>query len=107
MDGRLDVYRTNSAKIPSIAGSVIPEPVFTHADYQREILERAYRDIAPYDPEGVLQHEFLNARGAIARFDRDAIEIRVLDIQECPKADLAIAAAIVAVLRSLVERAEE
>ena len=33
----------------------------------------------------------MNSRGAIARFDRNAIEIRVIDVQECPKADLAIA----------------
>lgn len=104
MDSRLEVYRTNSAKIPSIAGKVIPERVYTRADYEREILGRTYRDIAPHDPDGVLQHEFLNARGAIVRFDRSAIEIRVLDVQEHPKADLAIAAAIVAVLKALVAR---
>jgi hypothetical protein len=32
----------------------------------------------------VLRHEWVNARGAIARFDRSAIEIRVLDVAECP-----------------------
>src|SRR5262249_4606797 len=63
-----------------------------------------YRDIAPHDPEGVLQHEWLNARGAIARFDRNAIEIRVLDVQECPQADLAVCAVIVGVLHLLTER---
>ena len=57
-----------------------------------------FADIAPYDPAGVLQHEFLNSRGAIARFDRSAIEIRVLDVQECPQADTAIAALMAAVL---------
>ncbi|HAL85576.1 MAG TPA: hypothetical protein DCM31_01010, partial [Deferribacteraceae bacterium] len=36
-----------------------------------------YRDIAPYDPECILQEEWLNSRGAIARFDRKAIEIRL------------------------------
>jgi hypothetical protein len=51
----------------------------------------------------VLQHEWLNARGAIPRFDRDAIEIRVIDVQECPQADLAIAAAATAVIRALYD----
>ncbi len=82
---------------------MIPEPVFTEEDYRRTILERIYADIAPHDPEGMLRHEWLNARGAIARFDRGTIEIRVLDVQECPAADVAICAAIVAVLRALVE----
>jgi len=48
-----------------------------------------------------LQHEWLNARGAIPRFSRNAIEIRMIDVQECPQADLAIAAAVVAVVRTL------
>lgn len=101
MDTRLDTYRTNSAKIPSITGRVVPEPVYTHANYQREILQPMYRDIAPYDPDGILQEEWLNSRGAIARFERNAIEIRVLDVQECPRADVALCAAIVAVLKAL------
>ena len=103
LDNRLAVYRTNSTRIPSITGRVIPEPVFTEADYVREILQRMYQDIAPHDPEGILQDEFLNARGAIARFSRGSIEIRVLDVQECPQADLAIAQLIVATLRALTE----
>lgn len=103
LDNRLEVYRTNSQKIPAIAGRVIPEPVFSQAAYETEILARLYRDIAPHDPGGVLQHEWLNARGAIARFTRNAIEIRVMDVQECPQADLAICAAVVATLTALVE----
>jgi carboxylate-amine ligase len=102
MDTRLEVYRKNAARVPSVSGMVIPEPVYTRAKYEGELLARIYADIAPHDPEGILQYEWLNARGAIARFDRSAIEIRVLDIQECPLADVAICAAIVQVLRALV-----
>lgn len=102
LDSRMKVYRTNARRIPSISGEVIPEPVYSRHDYQQHLLQRLYDDIAPYDPEGILHYEWLNARGAIARFDRDAIEIRVLDVQECPLADVAICAAIVAVLRALV-----
>jgi hypothetical protein len=102
LDTRLEVYRTNAQRVPSVTAQVIPEPVFTRHDYERDILARLYRDIAPYDPEGILQEEWLNARGAIARFDRHAIEIRVLDVQECPWADLAICAAIVEVLGAML-----
>ena len=42
-------------------------------------------------------------RGAIARFERNTIEIRVLDIQECPAADLAICGLAVGTLRALVD----
>jgi len=104
MDNRLNVYRTNSRKIPMIAGKVIPERAFTEAEYHQQIFEPLFRDIAPYDPEGVLQDEFLNARGAIARFGRGSIEIRVIDIQECPAADLSVLQVTVAVLKSLTEQ---
>ncbi|MCA9772996.1 MAG: glutamate--cysteine ligase [Myxococcales bacterium] len=102
LDHRLEVYRTNSIRVPSVTGAVVPERVYTRATYEGELLGRIYEDLAPLDPEGVLRDEWVNARGAIARFDRSAIEIRVLDVQECPRADLAIAALIVAVLQALV-----
>lgn len=104
LDNRLEVYRKNAKRIPSISGDVIPEAVFSRAAYESEILQRLYRDIAPHDPAGILQHEWLNARGAIARFDRDAIEIRVLDIQETVAADLAIIRTVVEVVRALCEQ---
>ena len=101
LDNRLRVYRTNCALIPSITGHVIPEAVYNQAGYKEKILERIYADLQPYDPEGVLQEEWCNARGAIARFERNTIEIRVLDIQENPFADLAIAEGIINVLKAL------
>ncbi|MCA9190298.1 MAG: hypothetical protein KDB03_00995 [Planctomycetales bacterium] len=90
LDSRLEVYQSNCARIPSISGLVIPEPVFSERDYRSSIYEKIDQDIGPFDPHAVLNHVWLNARGAIARFDRGAIEIRVLDIQESPPADLAI-----------------
>jgi gamma-glutamyl:cysteine ligase YbdK (ATP-grasp superfamily) len=101
LDNRLDAYQTNCQRIPSVTGFVVPEPIFHPAEYEIEILHRMYDDVAPHDPGGILQKEWLNARGAIARFERNTIEIRVLDIQECPKADLAIVSAIAGVLKAL------
>jgi gamma-glutamyl:cysteine ligase YbdK (ATP-grasp superfamily) len=107
-DYRMHVYSSNADAIPSIAGMVIPETITSRAAYEQRILAPMYRDIAPYDPEGVLEKEWLNSRGAIARFDRNAIEIRVIDTQECPRADLAVASAAVDIVRRLyrVEREE-
>lgn len=102
LDHRLHVYMGNARRIPSITGEVIPEPVFTFDEYQSRILDRMYRDVAPQDPDGVLRHEWLNARGAIAKFSRQTIEIRLLDVQESPTADLAICALVVDLLRDLV-----
>ena len=101
-DTRLEVYRHNQDRIPSIAGKIVPERAFTKKEYEEIILKPIYADMAPYDEEGVLQEEFLNSRGAIARFQRNTIEIRLIDIQESPVADIAILQAVVSVLQALV-----
>jgi len=103
MDTRLEVYRRNQARVPEIAGRVIPDFVGSIDEYHERILAPMYRAIAPLDSDGVLGEEWLNSRGAIARFDRDAIEIRVLDAQESPLADLAVARAVIALVRDLYE----
>ena len=102
LDTRLDVYQYNQKRFPLITGDVIPEPVFSKKEYELSILNPMYDAIKPYDTDGALQHEWLNSRGAIARFCRDTIEIRVLDIQECPRADIEIAQAVIYVLEQLV-----
>lgn len=101
-DNRMRFYRHNSKRVPSLTGQVVPEAVFSRAEYERQIFQVMYQDIAPYDTDNILCHEWLNSRGAIARFDRQAIEIRVLDVQEHPAADIAICEAAVAVLKLLV-----
>lgn len=102
-DQRLEFYRANAKRVPRMAGLVVPEAVFTREGYERDVLGRLYQDLEPLDPQGVLRHEWANARGCIPRFDRGSIEIRLLDIQECPLADLAIAALVCEVVRGLVE----
>ncbi len=102
-DSRLETYRHNQKRIPAIAGKVIPEAVFTRADYHTRIYEPIQEGVVPFDSKGILHSTFMNSRGAIARFDRSAIEIRIVDIQECPAADMAIIGLIVAVTRALVQ----
>lgn len=104
-DTRLDNYRKNQARIPSICGAVIPERVYTERDYHAQIFDVIMEDVRPWDTEGILKKYFLNSRGAIARFDRGAIEIRLLDIQECPRADLAILELVVAAIRKFCDPA--
>lgn len=101
-DARMHVYKTNQKEIPQMTGKVIPEQFFSKKDYTKGIFEPINKAIGPHDTEKILDHHFLNSRGAIARFDRGAIEIRVIDIQECPKADVAIAVLIIEALKLLV-----
>ncbi len=107
LDGRLYHYAQNQRKLPEIAGPLIPEPVASEAEYRECILQPMYRAIAPFDPEGVLQEEWLNSRAAIARFDRGAIEIRCLDTQEYPQADLALCHFTVCALKQLLAAEED
>lgn len=107
LDTRIETYQTNQERCPMIAGDIIPEAVFSEQEYREKILAPMYAQIRPLDPDGLLQFEWLNSRGAIARFDRNAIEIRLLDMQECPRADLALSRFIIEVIRFLVvERAD-
>lgn len=103
LDYRMEAYRKHPRAIPSLIDRVIPDTLSGRAGHA-EVLARMYRDIAPFDSGGVLRHEWLNARGAIPRFDRHAIEIRVIDVQECPQADLGIAAATTDSVRAIYEQ---
>ena len=102
LDTRLKYYKTNQAKIPSITGKVIPEAVFSKRNYLNTIYEKIKSDIAQYDPGNVLNPIWVNSRGAIPRFDRGSIEIRIMDIQECPAADMAIVALVIETIKGLV-----
>jgi len=101
-DTRLKYYKTNQAKIPSITGKVIPEAVFSRRNYLNTIYEKIKTDIAQYDPENILNPIWVNSRGAIPRFDRGSIEIRIMDIQECAGADLAIVTLVIETIKALV-----
>lgn len=107
LDTRLEYYQNNQKKIPSISGLIIPERVYSKNEYQKLILDKMYKDISTYDPAGVLQQEWLNSRGAIARFDRSALEIRILDMQECPLAEIAVISFIIKIIKALIAEGPE
>lgn len=104
LDTRLKYYKTNQAKIPSITGKVIPEAIFSKRNYLNNIYEKIKSDIASYDPDAVLNPIWVNSRGAIPRFDRGSIEIRIMDIQECPAADMAILTLVIETIKGLVNQ---
>ena len=55
----------------------------------------------------LLWREWVNSRGVIFRFDRSALEVRVMDEQECIKSDVALSCFIRAALKGLIaEKAE-
>lgn len=106
-DYRMRTYAGHQAALPASMGRLIPELCASPEAYRQTVFTPMYRELAERGDGGqstaVLRHEWLNARAAIPRFERQAIEIRVVDVQECPQADLAIAAAAIALVRRLYE----
>jgi len=101
-DSRMQAYLHHQEKMPSLMGKLIPEAVFSEEEYISKIFNPIINDIKPWDKDHIMDHHFLNSRGAIARFDRGAIEIRVTDLQECPDADIAVSSLIIETLKLLV-----
>ncbi len=97
-------YADHCAVAPTLTGQLIPEPIYDESTYRNEVLQPIGKEVRPLDVDGVLELDFLNARGAIARFDRGSVELRVMDVQEYPGADVAICAAVTAVIKALVEQ---
>jgi gamma-glutamyl:cysteine ligase YbdK (ATP-grasp superfamily) len=103
VDNRLQFYKLNQKEIPSISGAVIPEYVFSIDKYKRDVIEQYSKDLANAGADKTLLHrEWVNSRGVIFRFDRCALEVRVMDEQECVKSDVALACFVRATLRGLI-----
>lgn len=108
VDNRLQFYRQNQQEVPSVAGDVIPDYITTLKSYKRDIIGRYSTDLAKAGADKtLLNREWVNSRGIIIRFDRCALELRVMDEQECIKSDVALACFIRAALRGLIASDEE
>ena len=103
VDNRLQFYKTNQREIPEISGAVVPELILSLGQYREQILKPIYRALRRVRGAERLRHEWVNSRGAILRFQRSAIELRVLDVQECVRMDVAIAAFVRGALKWMVE----
>ncbi len=104
VDNRLRFYKQNQAEIPSVTGDVVPEYTRSFADYEKQIIGQYSSDLAAAGANKlILGKEWVNSRGVIVRFDRKAVEIRVMDEQECIKSDVALSCFIRALLRGLME----
>jgi len=102
-DNRLQFYKVNQKEVPSVTGNVIPEYTSSFSAYKRDVIEQYSMDLAKAGADKTLLHqEWVNSRGVIFRFDRSALEVRVMDEQECVKSDVALACFVRAALRGLI-----
>ncbi len=103
IDNRLAFYKLNQHEIPSVTGDVIPEYVSSLNEYRTQIIEKYSSEMARAGAdELILRKDWVNSHGVIFRFDRKAVEIRVMDEQECVKSDVAISCFIRSLLRGLL-----
>jgi gamma-glutamyl:cysteine ligase YbdK (ATP-grasp superfamily) len=103
VDNRLKFYAINQKEIPHITGEVIPEYVSSFSQYKHDVIDRYSGDLAKAGAsKTLLSREWVNSRGVIFRFDRRALEIRVMDEQECIKSDVALSCFVRSTLRGLI-----
>lgn len=107
VDNRLHFYSINQEKVPSISGDIIPKYIDSFEAYMEQTIRRYSSDLKKINaPEVLINKEWVNSRGAIIRFDRKAIEIRIMDEQECIKSDVALSCFIRSLLRGVIEDQE-
>ncbi len=103
LDNRLTFYKVNQCEVPSITGDVVPDYASSFENYCRNVIGRYSSDLrAAGAGKAILNREWVNSRGVIFRFDRKAIEIRVMDEQECVKSDVALASFTRALMRGFL-----
>ena len=108
VDNRLHFYLMNQTEVPSITGDIVPEYVSSFEEYEKTTIRQYSEDLAKANaPRCLLNKEWLNSRGAVIRHDRKAIEIRIMDEQECVKSDVALSCFIRAALRGIWQQEEE
>ena len=105
VDNRLHFYAENQKEITSITGDVVPEYTSSITQYEKSIIGRYSSDLAAVGAdETILNRDWVNSRGVIFRFDRRALETRVMDEQECVKSDVALSCFIRATSRGLMKQ---
>ncbi len=108
VDNRLHFYLMNQTEVPSITGDMIPEYVDSFEEYEKTTVHQYSQELARANaPRCLLNKEWLNSRGAVIKFDRKAIEIRIMDEQECVKSDVALSCFIRALLRGILQNPED
>jgi gamma-glutamyl:cysteine ligase YbdK (ATP-grasp superfamily) len=108
VDNRLEFYRQNQREVSSVTGDVVPEYVSSFKEYHEKIINKYSSDMARAGAGPLILHkEWVNSRGTIFRFDRKAVEVRVMDEQDCIKSDVALSCYIRALARGLLKEEAE
>ncbi len=107
VDNRMAYILGHQTRVPESCGDLVPEYCASVRQYKREILGGMYRALDRLPNARAIRGEFFNARGAVFKFSRRALEVRVLDMQECVRMDVAIAAFVRNALKDLTRRVQQ
>lgn len=108
VDNRMYFYKLIQKEVPSIAGDVIPEYIQSIEEYRKKIVGKYSADLAKAKAsKSVLYKDWINARGITLRFDRRAVEIRIIDEQECIRSDVALSCFIRGAAKGLIDNYEQ
>lgn len=102
-DNRLRYLRTRYMNFPAVGGKMIPEPVFGEKKYREQIHGSIARELIGTIAEGKIDPAQLNNRAAVPDFDRRSLEIRIMEPQECPAAEMAIIKLVTELIKALTE----
>ena len=104
-DNRLLNYKEKTQEIPSIANDVVPEYISSLDQFRREVTGKYSQDLAKAGAgERLCSAEWMDQRGVTVKFSREAIEVRVMDEQECIKSDVALSCFIRGTVRGLIAK---
>lgn len=107
-DERLRFYSLNQKEVPSVTGDVVPEFISSIDEHRRTIINKYSSDLLKAGAgQSLIGKDWVNSRGVTFRFDRRALEIRVMDEQECVKSDVALSCFIRAAARSMMKKEDE
>jgi gamma-glutamyl:cysteine ligase YbdK (ATP-grasp superfamily) len=102
LESRVSLYGNINSRIPSLTSHLIPEPIFSRKMYEAGIYDTIKKEVTPFNNGNILNPVELNFRAAIPRFDHGYIEIRIMDVQECATADIAVIALFTETVKALV-----
>lgn len=105
MDNRLLFYRDNQRRVPLICNNIVPERLRGQAHHD-EIIESVYAELRKIGGDE-LCHEWIDSRGVIVRYHRECLELKACDEQECLRADMAVTAFVLALLRADLDLEED
>ncbi|MEZ6187207.1 MAG: glutamate-cysteine ligase family protein [Planctomycetota bacterium] len=101
VDNRVAHLLTHQLKVPESQGDMVPEFAESFAQYRQDVFGPMFAAVDRLEDAGPIRREYLNARGAVFKFSRESLEVRIVDTQECVRADAAIACFVRWTLKAL------